>query len=1263
MDDAKPLHALTIDEQSGNIAVADEQTVFIYKPLGRDYGDLRWTRTCALPSESGTISYLSWGSSDELLVAAAQLNLWNFTNEHEAQLIWTSELSSPLLLAIFSPDGGLIASCAHHDRIVKVWRRLSYEQDSTRFDVSYLPHPKAVTDLSWRCLWHQEQNLDNLLYTFCCDKHVRVWAHSDPHAYCSLQKVVTIDTAGSLQPRRMSMGSVSKRRFSFIVQSKDIARAAERALQTRRSATDHALEHLIEVANRSPEVCVILDGLGHMSAWGIENAGVKSKLATDKFNVALVDGVSLALTADDESEDYHQILAFANNDISATLCVLVQSYTGQINWYEGSYVSFFDTAANPERLKLRACWSGHSSVVEKLISSHDYRSFLSVSAAHKAILWSLSQSDALTRRSMVHAEKPILDAVLLSESRFAAVLHHESIAIWDVKASKAKLIAKSSVSAAAKSIDYFKDSESAKMYLKISTDSRDILLYSLYLPSGTKQQQSNGYHEIIQLVKTLKSSELATDGEQSFFVDSTCSSFVTSSSIVAASEAGHIQHRLCKVEFNNVITADSNDLATHTALSRISTALDDEYIAVVHIDGRTLSIWNLKQSSYEYTWAISDLDEIRALHWHRLKHGYAVLAVQSTFSVAILTQRNYQMSAKRQAWNIYTTITTRNISRLPISACCWHSNERLAFALGNQIVTLDVDDQTHFTETARKTRLSTVPFVGETQLLNSTVLIFKPEILQRYLQAGDFEKCNTIFSALHDQLRFLTQDELVDIPITSTLSLFKQEAGAISKHPIEQNEHSNFDLAENTERLRDGVLKISPQQLNRTEKDTLRKVIDIAVMVQDIRQSIDSCAQRYFSTFLLALSKSAAETNELEPLPCATIVQATRSNTQEALLNHVLGKLEETGFKLTWEVARSLGLFMWISDKEILAQQFEAVARNEYNANPDDRNPVDCTLYYLALDKKAVLVSLWRRTIGVKEKEATMKLLAHNFQEQKWKSSALKNAYALLSRRRFEYAAAFFLLGGSLSDAVNVCVNQMHDIQLAIAITRVWTGSQEVQSDVMDTLFKKITPICAVDTYEARWLLIWAAVQKDDWARVISCIAQPIDQLLERELTNRAETRQNDQNPFGAQSYAANDPTLLVKSYQDARKVLVDRNQWTRDILSPAQEWQFLMRCVNWYSRAGLHWLAVDLVANWQFCAWQEPKKSINASAIARDLPVEAPAQKSALDEWLVPGEIANGTSKNDVEPPMNEPKQKPKPAPTQFVEPSADSLLDSFGF
>ena len=167
--------------------------------------------------------------------------------------------------------------------------------------------------------------------------------------------------------------------------------------------------------------------------------------------------------------------------------------------------------------------------------------------------------------------------------------------------------------------------------------------------------------------------------------------------------------------------------------------------------------------------------------------------------------------------------------------------------------------------------------------------------------------------------------------------------------------------------------------------------------------------------------------------------------------------------------------------------QFENIARNEYTKT-DEKNPIDCSLYYLALKKKNVLLGLWRMAAWNREQSATQKLLSNDFRDPRWKTAALKNAYALMGKRRFgkylihpsqcrprinhvlEYAAAFFLLAGKLRDAVNVCAHQMQDLQLAIAVARVYEGDDA--SVLRELLEDRVLPQAALAGN--RWLGTWA---------------------------------------------------------------------------------------------------------------------------------------------------------------------------------------------
>ena len=89
--------------------------------------------------------------------------------------------------------------------------------------------------------------------------------------------------------------------------------------------------------------------------------------------------------------------------------------------------------------------------------------------------------------------------------------------------------------------------------------------------------------------------------------------------------------------------------------------------------------------------------------------------------------------------------------------------------------------------------------------------------------------------------------------------------------------------------------------------------------------------------------------------------------------------------------------------------QFELIARNEYTKT-EEKNPIDCSLYYIAMRKKPVLLGLWRMATWNREQRLTLRLLANNFEDSRWKTAALKNAYALMGKRRFgEYIAFMFL--------------------------------------------------------------------------------------------------------------------------------------------------------------------------------------------------------------------------------------------------------------
>jgi hypothetical protein len=75
----------------------------------------------------------------------------------------------------------------------------------------------------------------------------------------------------------------------------------------------------------------------------------------------------------------------------------------------------------------------------------------------------------------------------------------------------------------------------------------------------------------------------------------------------------------------------------------------------------------------------------------------------------------------------------------------------------------------------------------------------------------------------------------------------------------------------------------------------------------------------------------------------------------------------------------------------------------------------------------------------------------NDFTQDRWIKAAQKNAFALLGKQRFEHAAAFFLLAGKIRDAIEVIINNLNDIQLALLIARLYeTDEQNLVTNILN---------------------------------------------------------------------------------------------------------------------------------------------------------------------------------------------------------------------
>ena len=106
------------------------------------------------------------------------------------------------------------------------------------------------------------------------------------------------------------------------------------------------------------------------------------------------------------------------------------------------------------------------------------------------------------------------------------------------------------------------------------------------------------------------------------------------------------------------------------------------------------------------------------------------------------------------------------------------------------------------------------------------------------------------------------------------------------------------------------------------------------------------------------------------------------------------------------------------------------------------------------MNKKQIVLALYKND---KNGSKIYELMARDFNEERWRSAASKNAYVLLSKKKYMLCAAFFLISKNIKDCVNILIEYLHDIQLAVLVCRLVEGdkSENLKKIYTDYFIKK----------------------------------------------------------------------------------------------------------------------------------------------------------------------------------------------------------------
>ncbi|KAH7040404.1 WD repeat domain-containing protein [Microdochium trichocladiopsis] len=1273
-EDERSLEAVAFDERSGKIAAATGTTVRIYQPIDLDEDTLKWALQASfdIDHDGSTTATLSWGNSEELLVGGTCLALYD-TNQTPPLRHWQEKLANPVRTAELSYDSAYIASVGYHDRLVKVWRRLNFGSEEVHFEFGYLPHPQRVARIQWRRPLHVDQTIENVLYTFCSDQTLRIWTGADGHGCQKLRLWGKLDLAQAIQHEAGSAEEGHNARWAFIVGQRDIANAVEKAVQERGDG-DVALQYLLSIANRDTELCIVFDGRQSMSAWALEGVSAKTAGTNRIDNVAYVKSDDFIFVKSSQEPLHVEILNYCNNG-EGTLHILQHRFDGRVLTYDSDLVDLLDPTVRTARIVQHATWSGHSRSVKKIVRNVSGKAVVSRTETGESILWRHStraRLPRLSRQAVIPETRHIHRICLLRDGRFVVFLHHDSIALWDCRTQQPQLLDECRYNISGKPLcilvlprENVKDDSVA--HIATITSSQRGVVWKVCLPGPAQNgghAQANGHAK--PSVEEFCRFELGGSSDLSYVlpVDPAGSSRVVSGFLdvfardvaVSYTHSGRVEFWTAKIDSEQKRVEWLSTAAMETGLPNPSLASGStmKKAALVNKDRSELSIWDIRGARLEYAQQFENLNTIQDLDWTSTPDSQSILAVGFPYRIILLAQLRFDYLNHGPAWASIREINIRDFTPHPIGDSTWLSDGNLVIGAGNQLFIYDrmtsatesVIPATRLSQHGKDKARDTFEMV---QRLNGPLPVFHPQFLSQCIMSGKTQIVRRILLALNYTLKYHVEGEIIDDYLDLDLAEFyagdqvptsngRGDAGALVRRMSfdETDEAFTEDTAAS---ICEMLQKVTLPQLSGHEQIQLLDIVECAGVVEKQRRSMDENGAR-FMLFFRQHALRKGRTNAIQ-LSWRETSWAYHSTSQDILTDFVSRQYHG---KLLWENARESGIFMWLADEASVKAQFEIVARNEYTRS-EMKNPVDCSIYYLALKKKVVLQGLWRMATWNKEQAATTKLLSNNFQDPKWQTTALKNAYALMSKRRFEYAAAFFLLADHLQDAVNVCLNQIKDLQLAIAIARVYEGDN---GPVLRKLLEN--EVLAIAAQEGnRWLASWAFWMLGRKDMAVRALITPVYTLIETPVSPDMKSK----------LFLTDDPALVVLYSQLRQKTLQTLRGASK--VTPQTEWEFVVHNARLYDRMGCDLLGLDLVRNWEFFRPTglpqmpslggepviDPRKLLRrrSSLVVADLPTSP-----------VVAEMRTGGGGFNAHGGI-------KPPPSVFEEPDANSLLDSFGF
>uniref|UniRef100_A0A3Q3FRG6 Dmx like 1 n=1 Tax=Labrus bergylta TaxID=56723 RepID=A0A3Q3FRG6_9LABR len=463
-------------------------------------------------------------------------------------------------------------------------------------------------------------------------------------------------------------------------------------------------------------------------------------------------------------------------------------------------------------------------------------------------------------------------------------------------------------------------------------------------------------------------------------------------------------------------------------------------------------------------------------------------------------------------------------------------------------------------------------------------------------------------------------DELFQTPSMADLDPLDNDQEEAGNKVIDLSQYSpTYFGPEHAQVLSSHLLHSSLPGLTSLEQMSLMALADtIATTSTDFKDSqgtskggetLDECGLK----FLLAVRLHTFLSTSLPPAHRVQLLRqglstchyawAFHSEAEEELLN-MLPALQKG--EPTWPELRSMGVGWWLRSTNKLRRCIEKVARASLLKNND---PLDAAIFYLAMKKKAVVWGLYRSQKNAKMTE----FFRNNFSEDRWRKAALKNAFSLLGKQRFQHSAAFFLLAGSLKDAVEVCIEKMQDLQLALVISRLYESEFETGSTYKKILQrhvlgqdKQVQSFTNQDPFlrsMAHWVL-------EDYSRAL-------DTLLEQPANSSSPVSTCNPEVFNFYTYLRTHPLLLRRHLGSSEKAKVGLTAEGRraDSIS-LEERRLFFTAAYAHLQAGCPMLALEVLSKMPKVRKHSQNIKQEDAGIAAELSIRSKTGHASDHDW-----------------------------------------------